>query len=110
MSQRFAATLVACLALATTTGASEPQTSRRDWTQWRGPSRDGQVAGAPWPRRLSASGLEKRWRVELGPSYSGPLVVGNRVFTTETKGRQYEVVRALVSVVKTRLPTTNGPE
>ena len=30
----------------------------------------------------------------MGPSYSGPIVAGNRVFTTETEGRELEVVRA----------------
>jgi outer membrane protein assembly factor BamB len=36
------------------------------------------------------------WRVEeLGPSYSGPIVTADRVFITETRGGETEVVRAL---------------
>ena len=31
----------------------------------------------------------------MGPSYSGPLVVGDKVFVTESKDKSYEVVRAL---------------
>jgi outer membrane protein assembly factor BamB len=66
-----------------------------DWPQWRGPHRDGLVAGGAWPDRLDTNHLERIWRVELGPSYSGPIVGSNRVFTTETKDKKFEVVRAL---------------
>jgi outer membrane protein assembly factor BamB len=34
------------------------------------------------------------WRVELGPSYSGPIVSADRVFVTETKDKKYELVHA----------------
>lgn len=65
------------------------------WPQWRGPTRDGQVAGPPWPDRLDKDSLEKLWRVPLGPSYSGPIVSGDLVFTTETKNKETEVAIAL---------------
>ncbi len=65
-----------------------------DWPQWRGPTRDGQVTGPAWPGKLDADHLKELWRVELGPSYSGPIVVGDRVFTTETKDKKLEVVTA----------------
>jgi hypothetical protein len=65
------------------------------WPQWRGPTRDGQVAGQVWPNRLSEENFKQRWRVELGPSYSGPIVAADRVFVTETKDGTSEVVRAL---------------
>lgn len=64
------------------------------WPQWRGPARDGQVTGAAWPDSLDTNHLRPLWRVELGPSYSGPVVVGERVFATETKDKKFEVVRA----------------
>lgn len=64
------------------------------WPQWRGPARDSQVAdAAAWPADLQ--GLKRAWRVELGPSYSGPIVWGDRVFVTETVDQKDEVVRAL---------------
>jgi outer membrane protein assembly factor BamB len=66
-----------------------------DWPQWRGPQRDGQFTGPTWPDKLDANHLQQLWRVELGPSYSGPIVVGERVFTTETKNKKLEVVIAL---------------
>lgn len=65
------------------------------WPQWRGPTRDGISATGNWPDRLDEKALQKRWRLELGPSYSGPIVTPDRVFTTETKDGKFEVVRAL---------------
>jgi len=35
------------------------------------------------------------WRVELGESYSGPVVAGDRVFVTETRNAKTEHVQAL---------------
>jgi len=64
------------------------------WPQWRGPRRDGTVGGAPWPTSLA--NLEELWHVDdLGPSYSGPIVAAERVFTTETVDEERETVRAL---------------
>ena len=65
-----------------------------DWPQWRGPQRNGQFTGPVWPDKLDASDLHQVWRVELGPSYSGPIVSGKRVFTTETKDKKFEAVTA----------------
>ena len=65
------------------------------WPQWRGPSRDGRMDSSPWPSTLDEQHLRLRWRVELGPSYSGPIIAPDRVFTTETRDAKVEVVRAL---------------
>lgn len=65
-----------------------------DWPQWRGPTRDGVAPGAAWPASLGEEVLKLSWRVELGPSYSGPIVVGDRVFTTETRDEATEVASA----------------
>lgn len=65
-----------------------------EWPQWRGPSRDGQFSGGAWPDQLGTNYLQQLWRVELGPSYSGPIVAGDRVFTTETREKKFEVVTA----------------
>jgi outer membrane protein assembly factor BamB len=65
------------------------------WGQWRGPNRDGFVAGArPWPDGLEEARLENRWRAELGPSYSGPVIAGDAVIVTETRDQKTEHVRA----------------
>lgn len=65
-----------------------------DWPQWRGPQRDGHCTGAAWPDKLDTNHLRQTLWVELGPSYSGPVVSGSRVFTTETKDKRLEVVTA----------------
>lgn len=66
------------------------------WPQWRGPSRDGQAPLTPvWPDRLDEATLTQHWRIELGPSYSGPIVAADRVFVIETRGKKTEVVQAL---------------
>lgn len=56
-----------------------PVTHAQEWTQWRGPGRDGFVAdkSAPtaWPEQL-----QRVWRVEIGEGYSSPVVAGGRVF------------------------------
>lgn len=67
----------------------------QDWTQWRGPGRDSQAPTLPaWPESLTTEHLVESWRLPLGPSYSGPIVVGDRVFTTETKDNARELVYA----------------
>lgn len=51
----------------------------QEWTQWRGPARDGSVASknapAAWPESL-----KRTWRVEIGEGYSSPVVSGGRAF------------------------------
>ena len=75
-----------------TAAAADP--SQGDWPQWRGPTRDARVTSdLPWPNSLG--NLSERWRVPLGPSYSGPVVSEERVFVTETKNKKTEIVRAL---------------
>ena len=64
------------------------------WHQWRGPGRDGFVAGAPWPDGLAQQRLARGWRTDLGPSYSGPVVAGDLVIVTETRDAKTEHVRA----------------
>ncbi|MFT5527481.1 MAG: outer membrane protein assembly factor BamB, partial [Pirellulaceae bacterium] len=69
------------------------QSLASDWGQWRGPNRDGHVSAESWPDSLES--LQPTWSKTFGPSYSGPVVVGDHVFTTETKDKKYEVTYAL---------------
>ena len=64
-----------------------------DWNQWRGPNRDSKIESADWPERLNGS-MEQVWASELGPTYSGPIVSGDLVFTTETVDKKFERVSA----------------
>lgn len=63
------------------------------WLQWRGPTRDCITVGDPFPDKLAT--LKQSWRVELGPSYSGPIVLADRVIVTESPDDATERVRAL---------------
>jgi outer membrane protein assembly factor BamB len=49
-----------------------------DWTQWRGPNRDGTIPpepAKPWPERL-----RQIWNVKVGEGHSSPIVAANRVY------------------------------
>lgn len=89
-------TVCAALVFGATLAATAPGADRSsDWPQWRGPTRDGRVPARAWPDSLSDASLQQVWRVDqLGPSYSGPIVSADRVFTTETRDKKFEVVRA----------------
>lgn len=65
-----------------------------EWPQWRGPTRDGVDPGPAWPESIGEENLKQLWRVELGPSYSGPIVAEGKVFTTATIDKQTEHVYA----------------
>jgi len=85
-------TIALVLLLAQTLSA---QSAAQDWNQWRGPTRDGIVAGEPWPDSLREGVLSEVWGVQLPPSYSGPVVSKSLVFTTATEDKNLEVVYAL---------------
>jgi outer membrane protein assembly factor BamB len=66
-----------------------------DYTQWRGPNRDGGAASfaAPtvWPERLT-----QKWKVQVGFGYATPLLVGNRIYLFSRQGDN-EVMSAFAS-------------
>ena len=51
----------------------------QEWSQWRGPARDGSVPAksspSAWP-----NAFRETWRVEVGEGYSSPVISGDRVF------------------------------
>jgi len=65
----------------------------QDWSQWRGPSRDGVVpatsAPAAWPESL-----RRLWRVEIGEGYASPVVSRGRAFVHGRRDPE-EVVTAV---------------
>ena len=56
-----------------------PAAAAQDWSQWRGPNRDGVASAfevpASWP-----DGLRQRWTVEVGSGYATPLLIGERLY------------------------------
>jgi outer membrane protein assembly factor BamB len=88
--QLVAAGIIATAGLAATLAAQIPAP---DWTQWRGPKRDGTLT-AFTPPRAWPDALTRRWKVEVGTGYATPIVVGNRVFAFSRQDTD-EVMRAL---------------
>jgi outer membrane protein assembly factor BamB len=70
-----------------------PSIRAADWTQWRGPNRDGVVHGvtvpAKWPKAL-----KEEWKTPVGEGYSSPVVVGGNVYVF-TRQKEAEVVLCL---------------
>ena len=54
-----------------------------DWPQWRGPHRDGVWSETGVVEKFSSDQLPIKWRVEIGPGYSGPTVAEGRVYVTD---------------------------
>jgi outer membrane protein assembly factor BamB len=75
------------------TGTIGAQNRSVDWTQWRGPNRDGAVASFVEPKTWPAM-LNRKWKVDVGLGYASPLVVGNRIYMFARQG-QDEVMLAL---------------
>ncbi|HEY7444205.1 MAG TPA: PQQ-binding-like beta-propeller repeat protein [Vicinamibacterales bacterium] len=71
------------------------QNSSLDYTQWRGPNRDGSAASFAQPQAWPDT-LTMRWKVDVGEGYATPIVVGNRVYTHTRQGGN-EVMSALDS-------------
>jgi outer membrane protein assembly factor BamB len=65
----------------------------QDWTQWRGPARDGLIPAAVIPRPWPAAAT-KSWSVEIGEGYSSPVVANNRAFVHSRRDPD-EIVTAI---------------
>jgi outer membrane protein assembly factor BamB len=85
--------LIGVVVLMALAAAIEGQNRSADWTQWRGPNRDGAAATFAEPKIWPAK-LNRKWKVEVGLGYASPLVVGNRVFMFSRQGDN-EVMLAL---------------
>jgi outer membrane protein assembly factor BamB len=76
-SSRSALVILAALTAALFIGA--------DWPQWRGPNRDGKLAGftapATWPQTLT-----QKWKVTVGQGDSTPALAGDRLYVFSRQG------------------------
>jgi len=62
--------------------------SGEDWSQWRGPHRDGALnsaeAPASWPEHLRA-----RWKLTVGEGHASPILAADRIFVfTRQQGKE----------------------
>lgn len=54
-----------------------------DWPGWMGPKRDNQWNPKEAPASFPAGGLKPQWSTKVAGGYSGPAVVGDRVYVTD---------------------------
>ncbi len=54
-----------------------------DWPNWMGPNRDNVWNIAKPPQSLPAGSLKAKWTAPVAGGYSGPAVVGNRIYVTD---------------------------
>jgi len=98
--------LIAAILL-TAAAVAEAQIASGDWTQWRGPARDGAVpqfvASAKWPAQLT-----RRWTVDVGTGHATPILVGNRVYMFSHRGDN-EVLAAFDAATGKELRATGYP-
>ena len=73
--------------------ATASNTSAQEWTQWRGPARDGVIPAAVVPKQWP-SGVKKAWSVEIGEGYSSPVVANGRAFVHSRRDPE-ELVTAI---------------
>ena len=98
---------VALLAGPVTAETRQASDADAGWPQWRGPQRDGHVAGSDWPASLD--GAKLRWRVPLGKGYPGPIVAGDRVFVVEVRVEEIERGARALELISEAL-TLTGPQ
>lgn len=65
--------------------------SAADWSQWRGPNRDGSAPDAVLPSPLPAE-LKLKWKVEVGEGYSSPVIKDERVYMMVRRGEEEVVI------------------
>jgi outer membrane protein assembly factor BamB len=81
------------LAIAFATLFLSSSATAQDWTQWRGPQRDGFVPAVNTPQSWPQS-FKRAWRVDVGEGYSSPVVTGWRVFVHSRRDPE-EIVTAI---------------
>jgi outer membrane protein assembly factor BamB len=74
--KKFLAALALLLTVSVTARAD-------DWPQWFGPQRDGVWRETGILDKFPEGGPKVRWRAPVGAGYSGPAVVGDKVFVTD---------------------------
>ena len=101
--RKFGGIQFCCLVLLLGIWSNTPNLLGDDWPQWRGPKRDGVWRETGIVQQLPSK-LTYLWRVPIGQGYTGPAVVGNRVYVTDlvardasTKSRAKERVLCLDS-------------
>ena len=65
----------------------------QEWSQWRGPNRDGIVTEFSMPK-IWPDALELKWKVEVGTGHASPIVANGKIYL-HTRQDDREVVSSL---------------
>jgi outer membrane protein assembly factor BamB len=57
----------------------------QDWSQWRGPNRDGKVTGFTAPEKWPTA-LAQKWKVTVGTGDATPALVGDKLYVFARQG------------------------
>ena len=107
VSMRSVAALFAASLLAIGSIAPGSLATAEDWPQWRGVNRDGVLSSdVELLDQLPAGKMPRRWSVPLGAGYSGPTVVGNRVYVMDRLSENERDSRERVLCVDTETGKT----
>ncbi|MEM0925667.1 MAG: PQQ-binding-like beta-propeller repeat protein [Planctomycetota bacterium] len=68
------------------------ESSYQNWTDFRGPNRDGVISGVGLSTDWKSAAPQELWRRPVGPGWSSFCVVGPLAFTQEQRGDQEAVV------------------
>jgi outer membrane protein assembly factor BamB len=91
--------------------SAEGPAAGRPWPQWRGPNRDDISRETGLLQSWPDSGPERLWSFrECGGGYSGPAVVGDRIYLLGSRNGQEELLCLDVNTGKQLWATTVGPE
>lgn len=74
-------------------GATQQISQAQDWPQWRGPNRDGVLAGFSEPK-IWPEKLKPIWKITVGAGHSSPVVAGGRIYL-HSRQEEEEVVSCL---------------
>ena len=72
--------------------ATLPAPSAADWTDFRGPARDGVIRGTRLDPDWEAKPPRELWRRRIGPGWSSFVTIGNIAFTQEQRGENEAVI------------------
>jgi outer membrane protein assembly factor BamB len=92
--------LIAALCLSFTAGSisvvAQKGNKNSDWPQWRGPERTGVSKESGLLKQWPKEGPKLLWQLnDIGDGFSGPSVVGTRIYLMSNRGLDNEFVQAL---------------
>jgi outer membrane protein assembly factor BamB len=91
-------------------------TKPSDWPQWRGPERNGISKETGLLKQWPAGGPKLLWQLnDIGDGFSGPSVVGTRIYLMSNRGMDNEFVQALSTqdgkvIWTTRIGNVGNPD